>query len=212
VSLLSTYYRGHDVLTLMPNGSADRPQTEDMPTDVVGGDVGQWAASWPVATPELDWPFSLVLDSRALVSDWLLWLSYRRGRYAPFWMPTWRRDFQLAADAGASDTELIVYTTGYPDAGFTTEARRHLAVIVAGGGARTVYPRRIEDAVDNLDGTETLTIDSAVGVALDHHVVLSHLILSRLADDTTTVHWYHPIAGITEVRVVELPRQMEETA
>jgi hypothetical protein len=212
MSLLTTLYRGHDLLTPMPNGDPIRDQTWRQETEVLDGGVGQWASSWPVDAPELDWPFAIVLDSRDLVSEWLLWLAYRRGRYAPFWMPTWRRDFQLAVSAGSSATELIVYDTGYTGSGFTTEARRHLAVIVAGGGARTIYPRRITASVDNADGTETLTLESTVGVALDRHCVLSHLVLARLDDDTHTVHWHHPNLAIATVRITELPRQMEETA
>lgn len=212
MSFLSTLYRGHDLLTEAPQGNPVRDQQESMPTEVVGGDVGQWAASWPISTPEMDFPFSIVLETRARVSDWLLWLAYRRGRYAPFWMPTWRRDFSLTVAADASATELIVSDTGYVESGFLTEARRHLAVIVAGGGAFTVYPRRISDATDNGDGTETLTIDTALGVALDAHVVLSFLVLARLDDDSSTLHWHHPNLAVAEVRAVELPRQMEEVA
>ena len=211
VSFLATYYRGHDLFTEMPQGNPIRDQTESVSVEVVG-DIGQWAAEWPVATPELDWPFSIVLETRDRVSDWLWWLSYRRGQYAPFWMPTWRRDFRLSVSAGASDTELVVSATGYPDSGFLTEARRHLAVIVPANGARTVYPRRIEDAEDNGDGTETLTLESSVGVALDTHVVLSFLVLARLAQDEVTTLWHHPNLAVSDVRVIELPRQLEETA
>lgn len=213
MTFLGTRYRGHDLLTEMPQGSPVRDQSETMAVEVVGGDVGQWAASWPIATPEFGWPFSIVLESRDRVTDWLLWLAERRGQYAPFWMPTWRRDFQLAADADASATTLVVYDTGYTESGFTTEARRHLAVIVPANGARTVYPRRIEDAEDNGDGTETLTLESAIGVALTaQHAVISFLVLARLTDDEHTIHWHHPTLAVTETRVAELPRQLEETA
>lgn len=212
MSLLSTYYRGHDLLTQMPNAwRQDRDEAWRMPVDVVE-DVGQWGAGWTEATPTTSWPFKFTLETRDKVSDFLWWLAYRRGRYAEFWLPTWRRDFGLAAAAGASDTELVVYKTGYVDSGFTTEARRHLAVIVAGSGAYTVYPRRIEDCEDNEDGTETLTLDDAVGVALDSHAVLSFLILVRLDSDATTLHWHHPNLAEAEVRMVELPRQMTEVA
>jgi hypothetical protein len=213
VSLLSTEYRGHDLLTVMPNAwRADRDQTHAMPQAAVGGDLGQWGATWPEATPTLGWPFKFFLDSRDVVSDFLLWLAYRRGAYAEFWLPTWRRDFQLVENAADDATELVVAATGYPDSGFQTEARRHLAAIVAGGGAFTVYPRRIEDAEANGDGTETLTLESPLGVAADRHVVLSHLVLVRLVDDEATLRWYHPNVAEAEVRMVELPRQMEEVA
>src|SRR5512138_3214472 len=197
----------------MPNAwRADRDQTERMPAVVVDGGVGQWAAAWPVPAPSLDWPFQFFLDSRAKVSDFLLWFAERRGSFAPFWMPTWRRDFQLVSGAAASDTGLVVYATGYPSAGFLRESRRHLAAIVAGGGGYPIYPRRITAAVDNGDGTETLTIDSALGVDVDRHAVLSFLVLVRLADDEATVQWHHPNLAEALVHTVELRRQMEAVA
>ena len=212
MSLLSTYYRGHDLLTTMPNAwRQDRDEVWTMPVDLVE-DAGQWGAGYPEATPTTSWPFKFTLTTRDAVSDFLWWFAWRRGRYSEFWLPTWRRDFLLATAAGASDTEITVYKTGYVDSGFTTEARRHLAVSVAGSGAYTVYPRRIEDAIDNGDGTETLTISSSIGVALDAHAVLSFLILVRLSDDAMTLHWHHPNLAEAEVRMVELPRQMEQTA
>lgn len=212
MTFLGTFYRGHDVLTEPPAGNAVRDQTETMPQVVTDGALGQWATAWPIATPTFDFPFSIVLETRDRVSDWLLWLAFRRGRYAPFWMPTWRRDFRLTSSAGASDTDLIVSATGYTDAGFLTESRRHLAVIVPGGGAFTVYPRRITNSVDNGNGTETLTIESSLGVAIDRHAVLSLLVLVRLADDTNAILWHHPHLAVSDVRMVEVARQAEVTA
>jgi hypothetical protein len=212
MTFLGTYYRGHDLLTEPPVGNPVRDQAETMPQVVSDGGVGQWAVSWPTATPTFDFPYSIVLETRDRASDWLLWLSYRRGRYAPFWMPTWRRDFRLTATLGAADTDLIVSATGYTDSGFLTEARRHLAIIVAGGGAITVYPRRIEASVDNGDGTETLTIDSALGVEADRKALLSFLVLVRLADDVNPLHWHHPQLAVADVRMVEVARQAEVTA
>jgi hypothetical protein len=212
MTFLGTYYRGHDLLTEPPVGNPVRDQSETMPQVVSDGGVGQWSVAWPANTPSLDFPFSIVLETRDRVSDWLLWLSYRRGQYAPFWMPTWRRDFRLAVSAGAADTDLIVRDTGYTDSGFASEARRHVAVIVAGGGAITIYPRRIEASVDNGDGTETLTLDAALGVDIDRAAVLSFLVLARLADDTAVLHWHHPQLAVAEVRVVEVARQAEEVA
>ena len=125
------------------------------------------------------------------------------------WPPTWRRDFTLTATAASDATDLIVEDTGYVETQFPDESRRHLAVIISGGGARTVYARRITDAVDNADGTETLTLESALGVAVDQYAVLSFLVLARLDADDIPIEWFHLGAAEASVRFVEIPREVE---
>jgi hypothetical protein len=210
VSFTSTYYRGHDLLTPMPNDSAgDRDESWSMNTDGVDGGIGQVAVARAVDALTTARPHTFTLTTRADISDFLWWCALRRGAYAPFWVPTWRRDFQLVAGAGASDTELTVYDTDYASIGFTSEARRHLGVIVAANGARTVYPRRITASVDNGDGTETLTLESSLGVTLDTHAVLSFLVLARLESDDIPLQWSHLGLAEASVRFVELPVEVE---
>jgi hypothetical protein len=52
-------------------------------------------------------------------------------------------------------------------------------------------------------------LESAVGVALDTHVILSFLVLARCASDDVPLEWFHLGAAEARVRFVELPRQVE---
>ena len=210
MSFTGTYYRGHDLLTEMPNDSTgDRDEGETIASDVVDSTVGQVAITRAWAGPVLTRPHTFTLTTRYEVNDFLWWCALRRGQYKPLWVPTWRRDFTLSVAAGASDTDLIVEDTGYTESQFPDESRRHLAVIISGGGTRTVYARRITDAVDNGDGTETLTLESAVGVAVDQYAVLSFLVLARLDADDIPIEWFHLGAAEASVRFVEIPREVE---
>jgi hypothetical protein len=209
VTFLATRYRGHDLLTEMPNGREYRDESWTVASDAVDGAIGQVAYARVWSAPTTTRPHLFTLTTRTEITDFLHWFAERRGAYKEFWVPTWRRDFQLVSGALAAATTLTVYDTDYTTLGFPLESRKHLAVIVAANGARTVYPRRITASVDNGDGTETLTLESAVGVDLDTHVVLSHLLLCRLADDRADIEWMHKGAAETRLRFVEIPRQVE---
>jgi hypothetical protein len=66
--------------------------------------------------------------------------------------------------------------------------------------------------VDNGDGTETITLESAFGAALTPQSVISFLVLCRLSDDAVPLHWFHPNAVEARTRFVEIPRQVEATS
>lgn len=212
MSFTSTLYRGHDLLTEMPNAREDRDHEAMTVVDVFDSLTGQARVTVPWDTPVIDWPFLWYLESRSRVNDFVWWLAERRGRFAPCWVPTWRRDLTLHTAAGSSDTDLVIEWIDYTSVMFPHESRRHIAAIVPGSGVYTVVPRRITNAVDNGDGTETITIESAFGQALTTKSVLSFLVLCRLAEDEVTIHWFHPNAAEARTRFVELPRQMEQTA
>lgn len=209
MSFTSTYYRGHDVLTEMPNAHEDRDESETIVSDLLDNAIGQVAISRAWAGPVLARPWVFTLTDRTALNDFLAWCALRRGAYNELWVPTWRRDFQLVGDQDASDTELLVDATGYTATQFASESRRHLAIMTQGGGTRTITCRRITDAVDNEDGTETITIESAVGIALDRHAQLSFLVLSRLESDDLPIQYHHLGLAEVAVRFVEIPRQVE---
>ena len=92
MSFTDTLYRGHDLLTVMPNGREDRDQELVTVTEVLDSLTGQAAApigQW--ASPMFDWPFIWFLPDRDTISEFLWWLAERRGRFSPCWVPTWRR-------------------------------------------------------------------------------------------------------------------------
>jgi hypothetical protein len=212
VSLTATRYRGHDLLGVMPNAREDRDQAARIAVTELETRTGQASRvrTWP--SPVLEHPFLWTLEGRAAITDFLHWVAWRRGRYAEFWMPAWRWDLPVAAAAGSGDDELVIAAIGYTAALFPHECRRHLAILTAAAGVITITPRRVEAAIDNGDGTETLTLDLPLGVAVDADTPVGFLVLVRLASDDVDLVWHHREVVEATVRLVELPRQLAEVA
>jgi hypothetical protein len=212
MSFTGTLYRGHDLLTVMPNGREDRDQDAVTSVDTLDSLTGRRFGDDQWLSPVLDWPFLWFLPDRATINDFLWWVALRRGRFSPCWVPTWRRELTLRTATLTTDTALVIEDVDYTSKLFPLESRRHIAAVVPGAGVFTIIPRRVTAAVDNGDGTETLTIESAFGVALDSKSVISFLTLCRLDEDSVVLHWFHPNAAEARTRFVELPRQVEATA
>jgi hypothetical protein len=70
----------------------------------------------------------------------------------------------------------------------------------------------VTDAIDNGDGTETLTLEAAPASRSRSTTMLAYLVLARLADDDVELLWYHYGVAETTLRFVELPRELEAFA
>lgn len=158
-------------------------------------------------TPKGERIFRYVIEGRDQVTAFRTQLIALRGRLVPCWIPTWMFDLSLTVDRASGDSSLIIeacdYTRWYAVADF---GRRHLAVILP-GNPHTIIPRRVTSAVDNLDGTETLTLNTTLGVAVPAASVVSFLTLCRLASDDVTVRWLDYAAAEVELPLREIPRE-----
>jgi len=113
----------------------------------------------------------------------------RRGMLNGFWTPSWMTDFSPLSTIGAAATTLSVKRT---DAGAPVPGRRDIIIFLKNG---TRFARRLSNIVDNGDGTQTLTIDSALGqevtVAQVQRICWLHW--SRLGSDTIEFRWESPL-------------------
>src|SRR5262249_11555570 len=131
----------------------------------------------------------------------------RFGQLVPFWTPTWDQDLVLANDVGATDTSIVIQSVYYTRFFFPIKSRRYIAFIQQSGGAN-VY-RKITGALDNGNGTETLTLDSATGVAFPKgSTMISFLTLSRLASDDSEIDWMTNDVAQAELTFQEVPREV----
>lgn len=106
------------------------------------------------------------LHGRAEQAAWRSLLHHLRGRYANVWLPTWMSDLQLIAGIGSAAVTMTVGWVGYAALVFSDERARLMRCdvwIELHDG--TVFMRRVIGAVDN-GSSETLTLDSALGVAI----------------------------------------------
>lgn len=210
MSFATTIYRGHELVTTRLNRREQPDTAASVRVEQLESRQGSVALLRPSGTHTQSRPFLYFLEGRTAISDFTQFLARRRGRYSPVWVPTGHCDLELAAAIGASDTDIDIQECGYTDNYFPSESRRHLAFISPDA---SIIARRVTASVDNGDGTETLTIESALGVAFPTYgTLVSFLVLARLADDAVTVHWHHPTKiAEAKVRYVEIPRLAEWT-
>lgn len=102
------------------------------------------------------------LRSRDELGEFIAWVYSCKGKLNPFWFVERVPSFFLQSDALSSDTNLIVEAGNYTQFSFPSAARRDIAIKTSSGW---VY-RRITGSVVNVDGTETITLESSLGVAL----------------------------------------------
>ena len=126
------------------------------------------------------------------------WLHSMRGRALAFWMPSYNADLKLTADIGASDTDITI-----EDIGFSTYYITAEIMILLKDGTR--YYRSVTGSVDNMDGTESLTI-AALGsaVAAADVDIISIMTLSRLNSDRIEIAHRNNGSSI-RIPVIEVP-------
>ena len=207
MSLPSTIYRGHELYVPRINRREQPDIDAVVAQQTIDSKTGPLAVLRPTASHVHTKPQLYFFATRAEVTAFTLYLARRRGMYAPVWVGSGHSDLELAAGIGASDTTITLAASGYTDFAFPLESRRHLAFV---SQDVSVVARRVDAAEDNGDGTETLTLESALGVAFPvYGTLVSFLTLARLDADAVTIHWHHPNLAEARVRYVELPREME---
>lgn len=159
----------------------------DEQTGVVALDAGARSKPYVLA------PYAQKFGSRQQLSEWFGFLDRRQGRRVPFWIPSWEKDFiptQLVTNG-----PITYQSNGYASLINASAGRKDIAMIYERGGV--VFPKgtqlylRPSGAVDNGNGTETLTITlsgSVAGSDVDK-VRLSYLRYCRLEADTVEIAW-----------------------
>jgi hypothetical protein len=194
-----------------------------------------WEPSWNDSTPRLRFTQSKVrLDSGAgpITEDSLLQprprttrtLSYvltsrdemeqareflrttSLGRQKAFWCSLGLSNLQLAAPLASDGTALVVDSVGYTRFNFGAGLGREHLLIRPSGTNEALY-RKITAAVDNEDGTETLTLSSAPGQSVALGSRLEYLVLNRLDADLCFLSWRTMQSGTLSLPLIDIPRE-----
>lgn len=124
----------------------------------------------------------------------LAWLA---GRFQVCWIPERSDDFQLIGSIAGASNSFLARSDGYADHVGLDEGRRDIMVLASDG---TVHYRRLIDAVNNQDGTETFTFDSPLGTTYQQDEVRLISVLSPVRLDHDAIDLiYHT----TEVMTVD---------
>lgn len=154
-------------------------------------------------------PFSWFLGSATDVGNLETFRTFCKGRLMPFWVPTWQHDLLLLADVVPGSIVLPLQNVGYTKFMWdpTQKDRRYLAFIKMGQGI--VYTRRIDVAVEDSPTQETITLDSAIPVALVvGEWMLSYLTMCRMDSDAVAYHWHAPGIAEAELTFREIPLEV----
>ena len=199
-------YRGFDVLEVEPNWRDGLESTYRRSWLRFDPGTGKVRVDDRTGITALDNSFAWFMADRAAVAEFRAFVAARKGAAVPFWFPSWRSDLQLRTDAASTDTTLTIDAIGYTKYLFPQRSRRFVAFILSDS---KIY-REIVNANDPGDGvSETITIDSAPGVALPAAATLiCFLSLCRLESDEVKITWHTSSVAEASLAFREIPREV----
>lgn len=201
-------FKGFDVLEIAPNWEGaplKRGYKRSMVT--IDPKVGPIEVIDKGGTAIVDHEFPWWLDTHPVVTAFRAFLIRRFGQLNPFWLPTWDQDLVLFQDVLSSDSAIKIRSEFYTKFLFASPARRFIAFIPMDGSGN-VYGK-ITGAVDNGDGTETLTLEAVTGKNFAKGgTMISFLTLARLASDMVSINWASSDHAEARVPLQETPREL----
>lgn len=189
-------YRGYDVLADGHVMISDIEDRINMPHQVFDNGQGIVEVETLADYSDMFSALGRVTRTRADRWAWRQWLLARRGKQAPFWLPSFRRDITVldtiasgAANIEIADINLALYGDLPID----------IMIEIKAG---TRYYRRVSVATA-MTGYEVITIDSALGVEVApadiRRVSFMHLV--RLDADSVSIEFAPPMTTRTNIAV-----------
>jgi hypothetical protein len=220
-TLLPTY-RDLPLFPFLLNFAESVQDDSELRTETREDDAGQLVAAIYESASRTLPHGSVLLQNRDQIAALLTWFNAVLGRAHRTWVASARPNFTLAANVAANATTLTVFSTGYAANDFTTAQRTVILIRTYGaplpGGAGVGprwYARVITAAVDNNDGTETLTLDYRLPDALSAGIpsaggagvgpVISYLYLCRSDLDEISLKFLSQLVASADLRFHELP-------
>lgn len=190
----ATTYRGLPVMVDAPNwvGSLDVGYLRKLAE--LDFSTGPASYDDESGRPEIVQSMRWLMTTRAAVGAFKAWAYRRAGKFAAIWVPTWVEDIVMTSNLGSGGTSFDFEAIGYTRQIATGTHRKDLRIELNSGA---VYYRRITGAAVVDADTESLTIDSALGVAITPANVnrISFMALSRLDGDGVEIAWFTGEAG-----------------
>ena len=169
------------------------------------GETGPFAYYAPSYAPILTRDYRYYLANRAALAQFKGFLVNRNGRANGCVMPTWDADLSLAVAVLSTDAMLTIVSCGYSDYVFPSTTSRRTLALITGAGALTVAT--VTAAVDNGNGTETLTLAAAVGAAFPLGTLISFIVPARLDKDETSIEYKGQLIARVGMAFAETPNQ-----
>lgn len=185
----ATLYRGLPVLEADVVTPRDPTLSFDRLLDTFDDDIGIPSqvdvAGLALPRQQVD----IGLHGRPSITQFRRLLYWMDGQRGALWLPTWHHDLRVVANIGATAIQITVAACNYTLDVAMALNRRDIRIETWGGA---VYYRRITACAAPGDGTELLTIDSALGAAVTALDVkrVSYLQLARSDNDLFELAWW----------------------
>lgn len=204
-TLLPTY-RGLPLFPFLLNFADSVTDDTEIRSETREDDAGQIAAAVYESAARTLPHGSVLLQDRSQIVALLTWFNAVLGRARKTWVASARPNFTLASPVAAQATTITVVSTDYATHDSATTQR---TVILIRHGAR-YYCRVITNAVDNEDGTETLTLDYRLPDPLGLTAVISYLYLCRSDLDEIALEMLSQTVASCAVNFHELPLEIAD--
>lgn len=194
-------YRGKEVYNVSNDYTNSIAVEQEFKTDTMDAENGAFGIYASDPHPRRTYPFS-ALSTRDELGQMIEWMYRREGRLNPFWYVERVPSFFLQADVLGDDVTFVVKTGGYTQQSFDSPARKDIAIKTTSGW---MY-RRITGSTINEDGTETITLDSNLGVNLvaDANPLMSYIKFVRCDQDSFELSYTSTGAITTATAFIDL--------
>lgn len=168
--------------------------------------TGIRAADATFPAPAIARDMTWVAFTRAEVKALRAFIDARKGRAVPFWMPSWDDDMTLTAPVSAGVNVFTVQSMGYAANVFPAGPAHRYIYLLDGTTARF---GKVTGAVDNGDGTETITLLNNLTADISPATTqISFLRLCRLDSDDVDIEWITGGIATARLSIVELPAEV----
>lgn len=153
----------------------------------------------PIGTHPIEL-ITTTLEEAGIFRDWF---HTQLGACVPFWLPSYHQDLVLANPIAAADTDILIHFMGYTARYYPSDNRKVLAFVRADG---ILLKRDVVGSMDNGDGSETLTLNAALGEdwAQTFGNGICFCWYGRLADDKAEIQWHGQYITTVSLSMVEL--------
>lgn len=189
-------FNSREVFTLQPDYAGSPSLSYAWPIDEVDFEFGRTAQFRPIDRAERTVEADFNGLTAAQVGEVEQFFDRMKGRRGAFYMPTWEKDFVLAATAGSGTSAFLAEGPEIAaDFGSTDYATVETAIAVCMTDGTHIYRRVTDIAASGSDSL--ITVNAAWGVALTAATVarISWMPIWRFASDEMVAAWRTPLHG-----------------
>ncbi len=198
------FYRGYPIFRKRPDDSTDLTTTFTRILDTLDNNYAipkqQDLAGFAFTAQS----HQFYVAGKQQMADFRGLLYALRGQITPVWLPTFFADITLARPIADGDTTVTIKRNGISEFFTVIPVNRQDIIFDPRGNEAPAVYRRILGAVDNGDGTETVTVDSAFTQAIFAADLkrISWIYLARLSTDRIEINHQTDNAGVAQVSTI----------